>query len=57
MHEVIPMLNNAIEGLAKIAKADIYELKALKHPTPAIRNLVTVVCIILLVEPVPRSNA
>jgi hypothetical protein len=37
--EMIPILNDAIEGLLLIKKEDIDEIKSYKNPTPTLRTL------------------
>ena len=50
--EMIPILNDSIEGLLLIKKEDIDEIKSYKNPTPTLRTLMQAVCIVLRVPPV-----
>ena len=50
--EMIPILNDAIEGLLLIKKEDIDEIKSYKNPTPTLRTLMQAVCLVLKVPPV-----
>jgi dynein heavy chain len=47
----MPPLKAAINGLKKLSKGDLTELKTIKSPTPVVRSLMTCVCIILDVKP------
>lgn len=52
MKDVIPVLNDAIEGLLLIKKEDLDEIKSYKNPTPTLKTLIQAVCIVLRVPPV-----
>ena len=56
MRDAIPVLQTSIEGLAKVSKSDIDELKSITHPIDTIVTLVTAVCIILRIKPIPINN-
>jgi dynein heavy chain, axonemal len=47
----VPVLQDAINGLKKLSKGDITELKSIYKPTPCIYTLMQCVCIILNIEP------
>ena len=52
-------MSNSIEGLLKITKPQIDELKTIRNPIDTIRVLMTAVCIILRVKPAvvyPKEN-
>lgn len=49
--EAIPGLKDAINGLKKLSKAEITELKAIKRPSQAVYTLLQCVCIIMDVPP------
>lgn len=48
---MIPILNDAIEGLLLIKKEDIDEIKSYKNPTLTLKTLMKAVCIVLRVPP------
>jgi hypothetical protein len=54
--EVIPVLNDAIEGLLLIKKEDIDEIKSYKNPSTTLRTLMQALCIVLRVAPVLYKN-
>lgn len=45
------MLRKAIQGLKKLSKNDVVELKTIKKPSKAVYTLMQCVCIILNVPP------
>lgn len=49
--EAIPLLKKAIQGLKKLTKSDIVELKTIKKPSKAVYTLMQCVCIIMGVPP------
>ena len=49
--EAIPQLKKAINGLKKLTKGEITELKTIKKPSPAVYTLMKCVCIIMNVPP------
>ena len=51
MKEAVPVMSNSIEGLLKITKPQLDELKTINNPIPTIRVLMTAVCIILRIPP------
>ena len=51
MKEAIPIMSNSIEGLLKVTKKQIEELKTMHKPITTIRVLMTAVCIILRIKP------
>ena len=44
-------MSNSIEGLLRITKSQLDELKTINNPIPTIRILLTAVCIILRIKP------
>jgi len=58
LKEVIPVLNDAIEGLLLIKKEEVDEIRSFKNPTPTLKTLVKALCIVLRVEPITsRDNS
>ena len=49
--DAIPGLREAINGLKKLSKAEITELKTIKRPSQAVYTLLQCVCIIMDVPP------
>ena len=51
MREATPVFKDALEGLLKISKKEIDELRAIRRPLPSIMALLEAVCLILGAEP------
>ena len=49
--QVVPELQKAVNGLSKLTKAQMTEMKSMKIPSKAILTLMTGICIMLGVEP------
>ena len=47
MRQAMPTFKDAIDGLMKITKKEINELKTIVHPLPIILKLMTAVCMLL----------
>ena len=47
MRQAMPIFKNAIDGLLKITKKEINELKTIVQPLPIILKLMTAVCMLL----------
>ena len=56
MKEAIPVMSNSIEGLLRITKPQLDELKTINNPIPTIKILMTAVCMILRIKPTAVSN-
>ena len=52
----MPVFNDAIEGLMKITKSEINELRTITRPRATLKTLMTAVCIILKEKPTIVSN-
>ena len=52
----MPIFNDAIEGLMKITRTEINELKTISRPIKTLETLLTCVCIILKVPPTTVTN-
>lgn len=51
LKEAMPILQHSIEGLSKINRVELDEIKSFNRPADTIVNLMTAVCIILRIEP------
>ena len=52
----MPVLQHAIEGLSKINRIELDEIKSFSRPPEVIVHLMRAVCIILRIEPIVIKN-
>ena len=51
LKDIVPVMSEAIEGLLKITKAQLEEMKSLHQPIPVLKTIMQAVCILLKIQP------